>query len=411
MTSVLRDPRDDQDDQVESDEEFRATLRAFLTDHQPGRRPKDPAERLLWQKAWLATLFDAGYAGPSWPREHGGMDLGFARQVIYQEEYARAKVPGPLGTGLGIAAPTLIKYGTPEQKQRFLRPMLRGDSVWAQGYSEPEAGSDLPALRTTARREGGGPDDPGAHYAVNGQKVWNSSADIADILFTLVRTGTPDSRHEGISYLLIDAHAPGVTVRPLRDLTGDAHFCEIFLDDVRVPVANRIGAENGGWPLVRTSLGHERAAGAMNQAALYRRVLDELIELAHERGATADPLVRDRLADFEIRVQIMRLTGMRTIADIMAKGEPGPASSTSRLFIVTFEQELHEFALEMLGAYGILGRRDPHAVQRGRWVWGFLRTRASSIGAGTAEIQRNTIAEQVLGLPRDPVLPAVGRMK
>ncbi|WP_262058872.1 acyl-CoA dehydrogenase family protein [Streptomyces sp. STR69] len=388
----------------ETDEQFRARLRAFLTEHHPGRRPKDPVERVAWQKKWLATLYDAGYAGPSWPREYGGMDLSFARQVSYQEEYARARVPGPLGTGLGIAAPTLIKYGTPEQKERHLRPMLRGDLVWAQGYSEPEAGSDLPALRTTARREG-------AEYVVNGQKVWNSSADIADIVFTLVRTGPPDSRQDGISYLLIDAHAPGVTVRPLRDLTGDAHFCEIFLDDVRVPVDNRIGEENGGWPLVRTSLGHERAAGAMNQAALYRRVLDELIELAHERGATADPIVRDRLADFEIRVRVMRLTGMRTIADIMAKGEPGPASSTARLSIVTFEQELHEFALDLLGPYGILDRRDPHAVQRGRWVWGFLRTRASSIGAGTAEIQRNTIAEQVLGLPRDPAMPTVERTR
>jgi alkylation response protein AidB-like acyl-CoA dehydrogenase len=380
---------------AETDDEFRARLRTFLTEYHPGRRPKDHTERLAWQKKWLATLFDGGYAGPSWPREYGGMALSFAQQVSYQEEYAKARVPGPLGTGLGIAAPTIIKYGTAEQKECFLRPMLRGDMVWAQGYSEPDAGSDLPALRTTARRDGD-------EYVVNGQKVWTSSGDIADILFTLVRTGTPESRQKGITYLLIDAHAPGVTVRPLRDLTGDAHFCEVFLNDVRVPVFNRIGEENEGWPLVRTSLGHERAAGAMNQAALYRRVLDELIELARERGATADPLVRDRLADFEVRVRIMRYTGMRTIADIIAKGEPGPGSSTSRLFIVTFEQDLHEFAVELLGAYGVLGRHDPHAVQRGRWVWGFLRTRASTIGAGTAEIQRNTIAEQVLGLPRDP---------
>lgn len=169
---------------AETDERFRARLRAFLTEHHPGRRPEDPAERLAWQKKWLARLYDAGYAGPSWPLEYGGMDLSFARQVIYQEEYARARVPGPLGTGLGIAAPTLVTYGTTEQKERFLRPMLRGDSVWAQGYSEPEAGSDLPALRTTAHREG-------AQYVVNGQKVWNSSADIADVLFTLVRTGPP----------------------------------------------------------------------------------------------------------------------------------------------------------------------------------------------------------------------------
>ncbi|MQY21485.1 acyl-CoA dehydrogenase family protein [Nocardia macrotermitis] len=402
-------PHEGYHDATETDEQFRARLRAFLDEHRPGRRPRRAEDRLRWQKDWLATLFDAGFAGPSWPRRYGGMELGFARQVIYQEEYNRARVPGPLGTGLGIAAPTIIKYGTEEQKDRYLRPMLRGDSVWAQGYSEPGAGSDLPALRTTARRAGGGPDDVDAYYVVDGQKVWNSAADIADVLFTLVRTGPPGSRQDGISYLLIDAHSPGVTVRPLRDLTGDAHFCEIFFNEVRVPVANRIGAENGGWPLVRTSLGHERAAGAMNQAALYRRVLDELIELAHERGATADPLIRDRLAEFEMRVRIMRLTGMRTISDILAKGEPGPASSTSRLFIVTFEQELHEFAVDLLGCYGILDRHDPHAVQRGRWVWGFLRTRASTIGAGTAEIQRNTIAEQVLGLPRDPAMPSTGR--
>jgi alkylation response protein AidB-like acyl-CoA dehydrogenase len=390
------------DPTTETDEEFRARLRAFLTDNHPGKRPRDITERRAWHKAWLARLFDAGFAGPSFPRAYGGMDLPFARQVIYQEEYNRARVPGPQGTGLGIAAPTLIRYGTEEQKREFLRPMIRGDKVWAQGYSEPEAGSDLPSLRTTASREGSIDD---GEYVVNGQKVWNTHADYADILFTLVRTGTPESRQKGITYLLIDAHAPGVTVRPLRDLTGGAHFSEIFFSDVRVPVANRIGEENGGWPLVRTSLGHERAAGAMNQAALYRRVVTELTALAKERGVTADPLVRDRLADFEVRVRIMRSTGMRVIADIVARGEPGPASSTSRLFITTFEQELHEFAVDMLVADGLLLRDDERAVQRGRWVGGFLSTRASTIGAGTAEIQRNTIAEQVLGLPRDPAMP------
>jgi len=380
------------------DEEFRTRFRSFLTDNHPGRPPKEPTERLAWQKAWLSALYDASWAGPSWPREHGGMDLDFGKQVIWQEEYARARVPGPLGTGLGIAAPTIISYGTAEQKERWLGPMLRGDVVWAQAYSEPGAGSDLPALRTTARREG---DD----YVVNGQKVWNSSADIADVLFTLVRTGSQESRQKGISYLIIDAHAPGVTVRPLRDITGGAHFTEIFFEDVRVPVADRVGDEDDGWKLVRTSLGHERAAGAMNQAANYRRVLTELVELARERGLTADPVVRDTLADLEIRLRIMRLTGMRTISDIQAKGEPGAASSTSRLFIVQFEQDLHEIAVDLLGEYGALGKKDPHAVQRGRWVWGFLRTRASTIGAGTAEIQRNTIAEQVLKLPHDPAMP------
>jgi alkylation response protein AidB-like acyl-CoA dehydrogenase len=382
---------------VGTDEEFRAELRQFLEANHPGKPPRDKAERLAYQRAWSATLYDNGWAGPSWPRELGGMDLPFARQVVYQEEMARARVPKPAGTGLGIAAPTLIRYGTPEQKVHFLPPMLRGDSVWAQGYSEPEAGSDLPALRTTAVRDGD-------EYVVNGQKLWSTGAEGADVLFTLVRTGTLASRQDGISYLLIDLHSPGVTVRPLRDLTGGSSFAEVFLDDVRVPVFNRIGEENGGWPLVRTSLGHERAAGAMTQSAAYRRILDELVALARERGLTGDSRIRDRLAEFEVRVRIMRASAMRTISDILEKGEPGPGSSVSRLFLTTFEQDLHEFAVDMLGPAGLL--TGAAGVQRGRWLGGFLSTRASTIGTGTAEIQRNTVAERVLGLPHDPAMPA-----
>ena len=383
---------------TETDDAFRTRLREFFTAHHPGRPPKDPRERVAWTKAWLATLFDNGYAGPGWPGEFGGMELPFARQVIYQEEFARARVPGPLGTGLNIAAPTIITYGRPEQKRRWLAPMLRGDTVWAQGYSEPEAGSDLPSLRTTGRRDGD-------EYVVNGQKVWTSHASDADAFFSLVRTGTREGRQKGITYLVIDAHAPGVQVRPLRDLTGGHLFAEVFFDDVRVPTANRIGEENDGWRLARTSLGHERAAGALNQAAMYRRVLTELEELARERGQLADPLVRDRLVDLEIRVRIIRYNAERTIGDILAKGEAGAASSISRLLITAFEQDIHEFAVDMLGPAGLLGKTAPQAVQRSRWLLGFLRTRASTIGAGTREIQLNTVAEQVLGLPHDPGLP------
>lgn len=383
---------------AEPDDAFRARLRAFFAAHHPGRPPKDPAERLAWTKAWLADLFDSGYAGPGWPREFGGMELPFPRQVIYQEEFALARLPGPLGTGLNIAAPTIIKYGTQAQKQRWLAPMLRGDKVWAQCYSEPEAGSDLPSLRTTASREG-------EEYIVNGQKVWTSRATEADIFFALVRTGTRESRQKGISYLIIDARARGVEVRPLRDLTGGQPFAEVFFDDVRVPVADRVGDENDGWRLARTSLGHERAAGAMNQAEMYRRVLTELEELARERGRMADPLVRDRFTDLEIRVRIIKYNAQRVIADIVAKGDAGAASSVSRLLITEFEQDIHEFAVDLLGPFGLLEKSAPQAVQRSRWLRGFLRTRASTIGAGTREIQLNTVAEQVLGLPHDPGMP------
>jgi alkylation response protein AidB-like acyl-CoA dehydrogenase len=383
---------------AEPDDMFRARLREFLTAHHPGRPPKDPGERLAWTKAWLATVFDNGYAGPGWPAEFGGMDLSFTQQVIYQEEADRARIPLRVGTGLLVAAPTIIQYGTQEQKERWLAPMLRGDMVWAQGYSEPEAGSDLPGLLTSARRDGG-------EYVVNGQKVWTSSAADADLFFTLVRTGTRESRQKGITYLIIDAQAPGVTVRPLRDLTGGRMFAEVFFDDVRVPVANRIGEENGGWRVARTSLGHERAAGSLNQAAMYRRVLTELEELARERGQLADPVVRDRFVDLEVQVTIMRYNAQRTISDIIARGDAGASSSVSRLLITVFEQDIHEFAVDLLAPAGLLGKSAPQAVQRSRWLHGFLRTRASTIGGGTREIQLNTVAEQVLGLPHDPGMP------
>ncbi|HVV74401.1 MAG TPA: acyl-CoA dehydrogenase family protein [Mycobacteriales bacterium] len=383
----------------ETAEEFRNRLARFLTDYHPGPAPKDPSERFAWVKGWLATMYDEGFAGPSWPRELGGMDLPFDKQVVYQEEIARSKLPTSIGTGLAIAGPTIIKYGTDEQKRRLLPGLLRGDSMWVQGFSEPGAGSDLPSLRTSAHRVGD-------EYVVRGEKIWTTMGQGADIVFTLVRTGTQESRQHGISYLLIDAHQPGVTIRPIRDLTGGRQFSQIIFEDARAPVANRIGEENEGWPLVRTSLGHERAAGAMNQAAMYRRVVNELIELAHDRGATADQAVRDTLTDFEMRIRIMRYSAMRVISDIIATGEPGPAASTTRLFNTLFEQDLHEFAVDMLGTYGVIRPGGPSSIQRGRWTRGFLSTRASTIGAGTAEIQRNTVAEKVLGMPYDPAMPS-----
>ncbi len=381
------------------DEEFRVELRRFLTEHNPGKPPKNPTDRLQWQRDWAATKFDLGFAGPGWPVEFGGMGLSFARQVIYHQEFAEARIlQQHPGTGLDMVGPTLIKYGTEEQRERFLTPMLRADELWAQAFSEPEAGSDLPALRTAARRDG---DD----YVINGQKVWNTNADKADFFFALVRTGTQQSRQKGITYLLVDTATPGITVRPLRDMTGAYHFCEIFFDDVRVPRANRVGDENDGWRITRTTLGHERSAGALNQAAFYRRIMDELIELARTSGAAKDLSVRRELVQFDLRARLMEINALRMVSTIVRTGEPGAAASVSRLYISEFEKELHVFATDLLGASGALAPDDADSVQRGRWVSGMLRTRASTIGAGTAEIQRNTIAEQVLGMPRDPAMP------
>lgn len=377
------------------DEDFRQRLRRFLKDRSGGRPPRGEKARLKWQREWAAALYDAGWAAPGWPARWGGMDLPLSQQVVYHEEMARARAPAHPGTGVAIAGPTIIAHGGDEQRERYLRPMLRADEIWAQGFSEPGAGSDLPALRTTAERDGG-------VYVVNGQKVWSSSADIADILFTLVRTGSRDCGDRGISYLLIDARSPGVTIRPLRDLTGGTGFCEIFFDDVRVPLANRVGGEGQGWAIARTTLGHERSAAALSRANAYRRIVDELVDLARARGALDQPVLRRRLVDVEMGARLLRLNGVRAVSGIIGTGDPGPGSSTTRLFHAQFEQRLHEVAVDVLGPHGQLDRSDGDAVERGRWVWGFLRTRASTIGAGTAEIQRNTIAERVLGLPREP---------
>ena len=312
--------------------------------------------------------------------------------MILAEELAKARVPGPPGTGVLIVGPTIIAHGSEEQKARWLRPLLRGDIVWAQAFSEPDAGSDLPALRTRAVRDG-------ERYIVSGTKVWSSWAEHADAFFALVKTNPTAEARLGISYLIIDAHARGVTVRPIVDMSGVSEFCEIAFDEVEVPVADRIGAQDGGWAIARTSLGHERAAGALNQARFYRRVMGDLVALAAELGVVSDPRMRQRLAQLEMEVRIMHYSGARTIAEIERTGEPGAWSSASRLFNSQVEQRLHEVAVDVMGAWGLLGRTDSRSPGRGRWAWGFLRTRASTIGAGTAEIHRNTLGERVLGLP------------
>jgi len=379
-------------------ESFRRRLREFLQANDPGPAPKDPAQRLQWQRDWAALLVDEGFAAPAWPREWGGMDLPLADQVVYHEEFAKVKRPPHPGPGIWVVGPTIIKHGTDEQRRRFLRPGLRGDIIWVQGFSEPEAGSDLPSLRTRAVRDGD-------HYVVSGQKIWITNARNGDWLFALVRTGTAESRQHGISYLLIDMSSPGVTVRPLRDMTGGTSFGEIFLDEVRVPVENRVGPENGGWKIARTSLGHERSTAGVAQGMRYRRIVDELHALARELNRADDPRVRQQLAAIEIEVRLLILNNTRILNTVLAGCDPGPVSSIGRLAFTEFEKRLHELAVDLIGAPAMLAPRDPHSVQRGRWVTGFLATRASTIGAGTAEIQRNTIAEQVLGLPRDEVVP------
>lgn len=379
-------------------EALRLRLRAFLENHHPGKPPKEEDARRAWLRGWRHLLAEQGYTGPAWPKAWGGMELSLAEQIAYHEEMTRAKAP-PGPAGLRIVGPTILRYGNAEQRERYLPPMVTGDEEWCLGYSEPGAGSDLPSLRTRAVRDG-------EQYVINGQKVWTSHSWTSDMMAALVRTGTEAARQHGISYLLIDMSTPGINIRPLKDMAGDVRFSEVFFDDVRVPAANVVGAENEGWRVARTALGYERSTANTSTDMRYRRILDELTELTVERGRSHDPLIRQELARLEISMRLLHLNNLRILSAVLRGDDPGPESSVTRLMHSLFEQKLHEFAVDMLGPNALLDGRDPFAAQHGRWAWGFLRTRGSTIGAGTAEVQRNLIAERVLGLPWDPGMPA-----
>lgn len=388
---------------TEAHDAFRHDLRSFIADHHPGRPPADVEERFQWRKGWARTLAEHGFAAPGWPKEHGGMDLDALSTYIYHEEFTRAGCPmHPNRNGLSIAGPTIIRYGTTEQKDRYLRPMLGADEFWCQGYSEPEAGSDLASLRTVAVQDGD-------HYIVNGQKTWTTHGHHSDWMFALVRTGTADfaRRRDGISFVLIDLTSPGIDVRPLREMSGGRHFAEVFFSDVRVPVANRVGDENQGWYIARTSLGFERSTAFIADEITYSRLVDQLFVLAKDYGSDQDPLVRQDLAQLWTDVRIARQRGLAVLANVLAHGEPGPVSSINRLSHTLFQQRLFEVAARVMGSDSVLHHSDPRCAQHGKFQRQLLLSRAATFGGGTSEIQKNVIAERILGLPRDQEPTAV----
>ncbi|MGB9249322.1 MAG: acyl-CoA dehydrogenase family protein, partial [Mycobacterium sp.] len=319
-------------------------------------------------------------------------DLPLADQLDYYRMTTDAGAPPHPCPLSFILAPTLIAHGTKEQKDRFLTPLLRADEFWCQGFSEPGAGSDLSSLSTRAVRDGD-------VYRVTGQKVWTTMADRADWMFALVRTGSGDKPSDGITYLLIPMKSPGITVRPLRDISGAAHFAEVFLDDVAVPIENVVGDEGAGWSIMRTSLGHERATAFLADEFKYRRTVDRVIDLVVSQGLDDHPLVRQDVARLESGVRTIAANSARALAAVLRGEDPGGVASVNRLVKSEFEQHMHALALRAAGPYAALGSRAPNAVDNGRWTFGYLMSRATTIGAGTAEIQRNTIAESVLGLP------------
>jgi alkylation response protein AidB-like acyl-CoA dehydrogenase len=336
-------------------------------------------------KAWSAELAGAGYAGLSWPAAFGGRGLPLSYHAIYLEETARAEAPQHLAViGLGMVGPTIIAHGTDDQQARFLSKILRAEEIWCQGFSEPGAGSDLAAVRTRAEaRE--------SSFVVSGQKVWSSFAQIADWCMLLARTDPSSQRHEGLTMLLVDMRSPGVDVRPIMELTGDAVFNEVFFDDVEVPAAHALGAVGQGWSVAMTTLGHERATLGVSLVGALETQLNRVIALARTRGEIGERL-SDMLAREIIEVDALKLTTKRSLADIERTGVPGPEGSATKLRWSESNQRLTALALELLGPAAPVGDED--------WRYQMLRSRANTIEAGTSEVLRNIIAERVLGLPR-----------
>jgi alkylation response protein AidB-like acyl-CoA dehydrogenase len=363
---------------------FRAELRAWiqenLTDETRSGRFEEAG------REWSRKLFDAGYAGLTWPKEYGGAGAPYSHQAIFLEEMARAEAPSHLGViGLGMAGPTIIAHGTEAQKARHLEKILSTEEIWCQGFSEPDAGSDLSAVRTSAKQDGD-------HFVVNGQKVWSSFAHIADWCILVTRSDPESERHAGLTYLLVDMHAPGVEVRPLRQITGEAEFNEIFFSDVRVPVENALDEVGNGWAVAMTTLLHERGTLGFALTAALEAQIQKLVALAKERGASE--IQRDAIAREWIGLQAVRYTNYRALTTLMKTGIPGPEGSGAKLWWSEANQRVTKIALELLGPEASVVNGD------GYWQHQQLRSRGNTIEAGTSEILRNIIAERVLGLPR-----------
>ena len=383
-------------------DEFRAWLAANIPEGWSGvdvREPESSQERFIFLRAWQKKMAQAGWVGIHWPKEYGGRGASIVQQTIFVEEMARASAPPLINVlGLSLLGPTLIAFGTPEQKKRFLANILTADEIWCQGYSEPNAGSDLAALRTEAVLNGD-------HFIVNGQKTWTSFGHHADFCFAVVRTDPDAPKHKGLTYMLIDMHAPGVDVRPLKQMTGESEFNEVFFENVKVPVENVVGKVNSGWEIALATLMFERGTLGASLQIAFKRQFDRLVELSRTikrngKPASEDPIIRQKLAQIYTEVEIFRLNQMRTITRMAKSGVPGPEGSIQKIFWSEMNQRMQKTAMEILGPYGQLTHDSPHAVDNGQWLHHYLRSRGNTIEAGTSEIQRNIIGHFVLGLPR-----------
>jgi len=387
--------------------EFREEVRAWIDANIPGDfgseawpKPDDPEAYKKVAFDWMTRLYEGGWVGIDWPKEYGGRAATPIEQFIFMEEMSKYETPPTYNTiGVGMAGPTIMAHGSDEQKERYLQKILSGEEIWCQGFSEPNAGSDLAALKTSAV-------DDGDHYVVNGQKIWTSVAHLADFCILVARTDSSGAKHQGMTYLLVDMHSDGVEVRPLHQITGDPEFNEVFFKDVRVPKANVLGGEGNGWMVAITTLMHER----MNIAALLygriKKTLLEVVELTQTitrngRPLCEDPVIRRKLAYFAANVETQRLNNLRMRAHASASQDPGPVGSIFKLIWCRANMDLLEMAVDILGPYAeLLPGSDGHTDTIDIWMRHYLRSRANSIEGGTSEILKNITGERVLGLPR-----------
>jgi alkylation response protein AidB-like acyl-CoA dehydrogenase len=379
---------------------LRAWLATHITDDFREQRTMTFQEKVAVRRAWQRKLFESGWIGIGWPKEYGGRSANLMQESIYNEEMARAQAPLAVNViGLNMVGPTLLAVGTPEQKARYLSKILSAEEIWCQGFSEPSAGSDVASLQTRAVRDGD-------HFVVNGQKVWTSYGIVADYCILLVRTDPEAPKHKGLSYLIVDMHTPGVSTRPLVQMTGEAEFAELFFDEVCVPVENLVGSLNQGWTVALTTLMHERGTLSFSVIVTFEQRLQALIELSrssslHGAPAVKDAQIRQRLARLYTDVKTFKLNTMRQMATLGQGHLPGPEGSLLKLQWSELNQRLVELAFELEGPYSSLAPDSVDAPFEGRWQYEYLRARGNTIEAGTSEVQRNIVAERVLGLRRE----------
>ncbi len=392
---------------------YRKTVQAFLDEKLPnnwgGTGLLDGKELEEFVTSWRAILAEACYLAPNWPSEYGGGGLTALEQVILAEEFARAGVPGggPNDVfGIQMLGNTILRWGTEEQKKYYLPRILSGDDVWCQGYSEPNAGSDLSNLGLKAQLDGD-------QWILNGQKIWTSAGHLADHIFTLARTDPDAPRHKGISFILVDMRQPGIEVRPIKMISGESEFNEVFYTDAVARKEDVIGGVNNGWAVAMTLLGFERGEAAAVSPIRYQAELDRLLLLAKERGVSNNPIIRQRLAWCHSKVQIMRFLGMRTLTQFLKGHHPGPDAAIGKLFWSEYHKVVTELSMDIMGADAMVptGRRPSSAFgpddagapnSTNSWAMTFLNARAGTIYAGSSQVQSNIVGEMVLGLPKEP---------